>query len=140
MAFIYYVTQIQFDFGAIKLLKQECDRVGITQEQCRNTAWNGRQGQPEQHPLIVGQRDAGTPCESRAAEPQPVVAKIDQHREQGAEVQAKIEDQSLIAPAQPLANQEQMRRRRDRQELGQRLDQRQYQDPQKVQGAFGPMG
>jgi 4-hydroxybutyrate dehydrogenase len=30
MAFIYYVTQIQFDFGAIRLLKQECDRVGIT--------------------------------------------------------------------------------------------------------------
>ena len=30
MAFIYYVTQIQFEFGAIKLLKQECDRVGIT--------------------------------------------------------------------------------------------------------------
>ena len=29
MAFIYYVTQIQFDFGAIKLLKQECERVGI---------------------------------------------------------------------------------------------------------------
>ncbi len=30
MAFIYYVTQVQFDFGAIKLLKQECQRVGIT--------------------------------------------------------------------------------------------------------------
>jgi 4-hydroxybutyrate dehydrogenase len=30
MAFIYYVTQIQFDFGAIQLLKQECSRVGIT--------------------------------------------------------------------------------------------------------------
>ncbi len=30
MAFIYYVTQVQFDFGAIKLLRQECDRVGIT--------------------------------------------------------------------------------------------------------------
>lgn len=29
MAFIYYVTQIQFDFGAVKLLKQECERVGI---------------------------------------------------------------------------------------------------------------
>ncbi len=29
MAFIYYITHIQFDFGAIKLLKQECDRVGI---------------------------------------------------------------------------------------------------------------
>ena len=29
MAFIYYVTQIQFDFGAIRLLKQECERVGI---------------------------------------------------------------------------------------------------------------
>lgn len=29
MALIYYVTQIQFDFGAIRLLKQECDRVGI---------------------------------------------------------------------------------------------------------------
>nr|MDP2191280.1 iron-containing alcohol dehydrogenase [Rhodoferax sp.] len=30
MALIYYVTQIQFDFGALKLLKQECDRVGIS--------------------------------------------------------------------------------------------------------------
>jgi 4-hydroxybutyrate dehydrogenase len=30
MAFIYYVTQIQFDFGAVNLLKQECERVGIT--------------------------------------------------------------------------------------------------------------
>ncbi|UUZ63650.1 iron-containing alcohol dehydrogenase [Polaromonas sp. P1-6] len=30
MAFIYYVTQVQFEFGAIKLLKQECERVGIT--------------------------------------------------------------------------------------------------------------
>jgi alcohol dehydrogenase class IV len=30
MALIYYVTQIQFDYGAVKLLKQECERVGIT--------------------------------------------------------------------------------------------------------------
>ena len=30
MAFIYYVTHIQFEAGAIKLLKQECERVGIT--------------------------------------------------------------------------------------------------------------
>ncbi len=30
MAFIYYVTQIQFEYGAVKLLKQECERVGIT--------------------------------------------------------------------------------------------------------------
>jgi 4-hydroxybutyrate dehydrogenase len=30
MALIYYVTQIQFDFGAIQLLRQECDRVGIS--------------------------------------------------------------------------------------------------------------
>ncbi|GAB3758611.1 iron-containing alcohol dehydrogenase [Ramlibacter monticola] len=30
MAFIYYVTQIQFEFGAIRLLKSECERVGIT--------------------------------------------------------------------------------------------------------------
>ena len=29
MALIYYLTQIQFDFGALKLLKQECERVGI---------------------------------------------------------------------------------------------------------------
>ena len=29
MAFIYYVTQVQFEFGAIKLLGQECERVGI---------------------------------------------------------------------------------------------------------------
>jgi 4-hydroxybutyrate dehydrogenase len=30
MAFIYYVTQIQFEFGAIRKLKSECERVGIT--------------------------------------------------------------------------------------------------------------
>lgn len=30
MAFINYVTQIQFDFGAVRQLRQECDRVGIT--------------------------------------------------------------------------------------------------------------
>ncbi|MFN7855782.1 MAG: iron-containing alcohol dehydrogenase [Acidovorax sp.] len=30
MAFIYYVTQIQFDFGAVGLLRQQCERVGIT--------------------------------------------------------------------------------------------------------------
>jgi len=30
MAYIYYLTHIQFEPGAIKLLKQECDKVGIT--------------------------------------------------------------------------------------------------------------
>ena len=30
MALIYYITQVQFDFGAVKLLKQECERVGIS--------------------------------------------------------------------------------------------------------------
>jgi len=30
MALINYVTQIQFEFGAIRLLKQECERAGIT--------------------------------------------------------------------------------------------------------------
>ena len=30
MAFIFYITQVQFDFGAVKLLEQECKRVGIT--------------------------------------------------------------------------------------------------------------
>ncbi|HYE41227.1 MAG TPA: iron-containing alcohol dehydrogenase [Ramlibacter sp.] len=30
MAFINYVTQIQFEFGAVGLLRQECQRVGIT--------------------------------------------------------------------------------------------------------------
>ena len=30
MALIFYVTQVQFEFGAIRLLRQECDRVGIT--------------------------------------------------------------------------------------------------------------
>ena len=29
MALIHYITQIQFDYGAIKLLAQECARVGI---------------------------------------------------------------------------------------------------------------
>ena len=30
MALIYYITQVQFDFGAIQLLRSECQRVGIT--------------------------------------------------------------------------------------------------------------
>ena len=30
MSLIYYITQVQFDFGAVSLLKQECARVGIT--------------------------------------------------------------------------------------------------------------
>jgi alcohol dehydrogenase class IV len=30
MAFINFVTQIQFEFGALRLLAQECQRVGIT--------------------------------------------------------------------------------------------------------------
>ncbi|MEO8248364.1 MAG: iron-containing alcohol dehydrogenase [Burkholderiales bacterium] len=30
MALIYYITQIQFDFGALKLLAAECERSGIT--------------------------------------------------------------------------------------------------------------
>lgn len=30
MAFIYYLTQVQFEYGAIQLLKHECARVGIT--------------------------------------------------------------------------------------------------------------
>ncbi len=30
MAFINFVTQIQFEFGALKLLAQECQRVGMT--------------------------------------------------------------------------------------------------------------
>jgi 4-hydroxybutyrate dehydrogenase len=30
MAYIYYLTHIQFEPGAIKLLKQECERVGIS--------------------------------------------------------------------------------------------------------------
>ena len=29
MSIIYYITQVRFEFGAIKLLKQECERVGI---------------------------------------------------------------------------------------------------------------
>jgi hypothetical protein len=30
MSLIYYITQVQFDFGAIQLLKSECQRVGIS--------------------------------------------------------------------------------------------------------------
>lgn len=30
MALIYYITQVQFEFGAIRLLQQECERVGIS--------------------------------------------------------------------------------------------------------------
>ena len=30
MATIHYITQIQIDFGALSLLKAECERVGIS--------------------------------------------------------------------------------------------------------------
>jgi len=30
MAFIYYVTHIHFEFGAVQMLKAECQRIGIT--------------------------------------------------------------------------------------------------------------
>ncbi|RYF81848.1 MAG: iron-containing alcohol dehydrogenase, partial [Comamonadaceae bacterium] len=30
MALINYLTQIQFDFGAVRLLADECQRIGIT--------------------------------------------------------------------------------------------------------------
>jgi alcohol dehydrogenase class IV len=63
MALIYYVTQIQFDFGAIKLLKAECERVGIT------------------HPLIVtdaGVKAAGILQKALAALPGMNVAVFDQ--------------------------------------------------------------
>ncbi len=30
MSLIYYITQIQFEYGAVKLLKQECERIGIS--------------------------------------------------------------------------------------------------------------
>ncbi|WP_076997770.1 iron-containing alcohol dehydrogenase [Variovorax sp. KK3] len=30
MALIQYLTQIQFDFGAVRLLRSECERIGIT--------------------------------------------------------------------------------------------------------------
>src|SRR5437773_2964769 len=29
MAFIYYITQVQLDFGAVLMLPQECERIGI---------------------------------------------------------------------------------------------------------------
>ena len=30
MPLINYITQIQFDFGAVRLLKSECERVGVS--------------------------------------------------------------------------------------------------------------
>lgn len=63
MALIYYLTQIQFDFGAIQLLKQECERVGITR------------------PLIVtdaGVKAAGILQKALDALPGMVVAVFDQ--------------------------------------------------------------
>ena len=63
MALIYYVTQIQFEFGAIRLLKQECQRIGITR------------------PLIVtdaGVKAAGIVQKALSALPGMVVAVFDQ--------------------------------------------------------------
>ena len=31
MALINYITQVQLDFGAVKLLPQECERIGNDQ-------------------------------------------------------------------------------------------------------------
>ncbi len=63
MAFINYVTQIQFEFGAVQLLRQECDRVGIT------------------HPLIVtdpGVKAAGVLQKALDALPGLPLAVFDQ--------------------------------------------------------------
>ncbi len=63
MALIYYVTQVQFDFGAIQLLKTECERIGIS------------------HPLIVtdaGVKAAGLLQKALDALPGLPVAVFDQ--------------------------------------------------------------
>ncbi|WP_395137306.1 iron-containing alcohol dehydrogenase [Schlegelella aquatica] len=63
MALIYYLTQIQFDFGAIALLPQECERIGI------------------RRPLVVtdaGVRAAGVLDRALAALPGWPVAVFDQ--------------------------------------------------------------
>ena len=63
MAFMNYVTQIQLDFGAVKLLPQECERVGI------------------KRPLIVtdsGVRAAGVLQQALDAMPGLKVAVFDQ--------------------------------------------------------------
>src|SRR5881392_3796861 len=52
MAFIYYITQVQIDFGAVQLLPQECERIGM------------------RHPLVVtdaGVRAAGVLDKALAA-------------------------------------------------------------------------
>jgi len=63
MALIYYVTQVQFEFGAVKLLQQECARIGI------------------QRPLIVtdpGVKAAGVLQKALDALPDLPVAVFDQ--------------------------------------------------------------
>ena len=63
MALIYYVTQVQFEFGAIQLLQAECQRSGIT------------------HPLIVtdaGVKAAGILQKALDALPGMPVAVFDQ--------------------------------------------------------------
>jgi len=63
MAFMNYVTQIQLDFGAVKLLPQECERVGI------------------KRPLVVtdtGVRAAGVLQQALDAMPGMKVAVFDQ--------------------------------------------------------------
>jgi len=63
MALIHYLTQIQFEFGAIRLLRQECERVGI------------------ERPLLVtdpGVRAAGIVQKALDAMPAMEVAVFDQ--------------------------------------------------------------
>jgi len=63
MSLIFYITQVQFDFGAVRLLQQECQRVGI------------------QRPLVVtdaGVRAAGVLQKALDALPDVPVSVFDQ--------------------------------------------------------------
>ena len=75
MAFINYVTQIQFEFGAVQLASQECDRVGITRPLIVTDPGVKAAGCCKSAdalpglPLAVFRPDPGQPHRSRRARP-----------------------------------------------------------------------
>ncbi len=88
----------------------------------------GQDEQPPESPLAVV---ADAALEERppqgAEQPQPVTADVVEQREQGPEVQEHVErqaaDEPVLRPAEDPRRQLEVRRRADRDELGQPLDQ-----------------
>ena len=64
MAFIHYITQIHLDFGAVQLLPQECERVGMQQAAGRHRRRRAR-GRRARQGAGRARRPAARRCSTR---------------------------------------------------------------------------